>query len=283
MKIKLAGITLALAVAATSQANYKFHFAYGDASLASLNNSSVGTVITPGSNLRIPTAGNNFSVQIWAERLTSTGQDYQPGGTVMVAYDMAPVANSTTSWDSYSSFAHRRIAAAGATASASINNAGTFTDVYDNSFTPQGPGSLGFLSRKFRGAHTGNSSSPRMFGLSAQFKFEAASGNPICYIAPTVGQRFRLFDMQFISNLLDGQSYGFAQGEVGLNLFAFGPVTGEINGGSSSWMGKAPTGTEIGSRLNLLAVPEPSSALAVAVGALALLRRNRRASKEVRS
>ncbi|MBL8049161.1 MAG: PEP-CTERM sorting domain-containing protein [Chthonomonas sp.] len=271
-------LAIGLAVAATSQANYKFHFAYGDASLASLNNSSVGTVITPGSNLRIPTAGNNFSVQIWAERLTSASPAYEAGGSVMVAYDMAPVANSTTLFSTDNSFMHGKIRAAGATAESSINNPGSFDPVYSVSngvYTNAGPGSLGFLSRRFRGCYTGNSSTPRMSGLSAQFKFESAGGNPFCRISAPVGQRFRLFDVQFKSNLQGGQSYGFAQGEVGLNLFAFGPLTGDINGGSSSWMGGDPVGTEIGSRLNLLAVPEPSSALAVAVGALALFRRKR--------
>ncbi|MBL8049162.1 MAG: PEP-CTERM sorting domain-containing protein [Chthonomonas sp.] len=280
---KLTLLAIGIAVAATSQANFKFHFAYGDAALAALNNSTVGTLIASGTNLRVPTAGANFSVQIWAEKISSSTK-VASGASVIVAYDVAPVANSTTSYSSYSSFMHQKIRSQTSDASGSIVNDGTLSRLVDiNTGEERGPGSFSVLSKKFRGAFTGNTISPRMFGLSAQFGLQGADGTPVGFGLPmAMNERVRICDMKFTSNLVAGQSYGFAQGEAGLNLYATTIANG--NGGGCSWMGNYATSAAVGSRLNLTTVvPEPSSALAVAIGALALLRRNRRASKEVRS
>lgn len=264
-----------MSLVGAAQAHWRFTMAYGDANLASINGSSVGTEMAAGSTLMVPQSGNNFTVQVWAEKMSSpSGTDVYAGGSVHIAYDKAPLSNSTTRPETDSAFLHKKLVASTTSASGSMFNYATGLNHYNSAGVLQGQtGYLSPLSRVFRGVFTGDTSSPRKSGLSTQFAISAFG-----FIHPNIGDRIHLFDFRLTSQLAAGQTYGFGADEVGLELFCYGG-TGSPNGGSTCWMAansfSGPTHDEIGMRVNLQAVPEPGSLLALAAGCAVLLRRKR--------
>lgn len=278
LNIKFGSAVVAMSLVGAAQAHWRFTMAYGDANLASINGSSVGTEMAAGSTLKVPTSGNNFTVQVWAEKLSSPIADNSyAGGSVHIAYDLAPFApySNQPTWprvlSSESTFMHKKVTASTASAGGSLSNYATGLTYYRYSGTLLGnDGYLMPLDRVFRSVFTGDTSSPRKSGLSTQFGVNAAG-----VILPNIGERIHLFDFRLTSQLAAGQTYGFGADEVGLELYCYGG-SNRPPGGSSCWMGANATHDEIGMRVNLQAVvPEPGSLLALAGGCAVLLRRKR--------
>lgn len=283
MNWKLNAAFAACLMVTGAQAHFRFTLGYGDAAFAALNNSTVGGQMTDGATIKVPLRGQSFRVQLWAEKiaLQNTGihEDFYLAMSTIVAYDALPTPNAYTSWDLTTAFLHRKVAAKTSTAAGSIVNLATGLDGYEGgfSYTSDGPGSLFALSRRFRGVYTGDSQTPRLAGLSGQFGVSTATSSAGRYARLPLGTRLRLHDIDLTSHMDAGQTYGFAQGEAGLQAFVYSGTTGNPTGGSSSYFlsagGRGPTRNEIGMRVNLQAVPEPGSLGALALGALMLLRR----------
>lgn len=279
MSWKFAAASAAFLVVTSAQAHFKFSLAYGDASFAAMNNSSVGGQMANGSTVKVPLSGQSFRAQVWAEKVALRGsgdwENYYAGASALIAYDMAPWSSSTASTTSASSFLHKKVTALTASPSGSVTNYGAGFDAYNNNFGVTGSGFLRPLDVKFRGGFTNNAVSPRLAGLSPQVAVAGQDQQVGRNMRLMVGDRIRLFDVDLVSQMGLGQTYGFASGEAGLQAYVYSGSTGNPNGGATSFL-DYHTRTERGMRVNLLAVPEPGSGAVLALGAMLLLRRKRR-------
>lgn len=293
MKLNTRTIALAtvLGVAGVANAQFRYFFAYGDADFATLQTKNYAGVSNPAAavGVEIPTNapvkvwkagdGKTFKVSVYAERISGNADDVYAGGSVQALYDTAPVANSTTVLTSESTLVQKKIGFGGTTLNGSFGGWGTRgvfgsdgSAIDDDGDGNQDTAAFSALSRGIRGEFTGNTTSPRRVGLSTQFQMNP-SGK---FFKVAVGEKIKIVDLTFKSNLAAWEVYGDDGAETGLNLFVFSG-TGTANGGSSTFIGGANVANAAGSRLTLQAVPEPGTVTAILAGlaAVALRRRSK--------
>lgn len=114
---------------------------------------------------------------------------------------------------------------------------------------------------------TGSAASERKVGYGIQSTF-LSNGTPVAFRMLT-GDSVRLFDIELQSGMTFG-SYGTQQGETGIDLWTYNGSTQQA--GTMSYVG-GQNSSNVGTRLNVSVVPEPSGILALALGVLAVRRR----------
>ena len=112
-------------------------------------------------------------------------------------------------------------------------------------------------------------------GLGGGLRVPIAGDNLFSYgYRVGVHQPIGFCDVEWANDLAEGETYGFAPGETGLDIHTSDPhAPGD---GVSTWTAPSFGITSIGARYNLVAaVPEPATLLALSAGMLALRRRRK--------
>lgn len=284
MKINTRTLVLAMALGTTAVANaqFRFFFAYGDAQTVGFARnaflggqdptSAIGKEIPAGTNFLVPKAAdtvNTFTVQLWVEKIGGGADDLYFGASNMVAYDRMSSGNAGAL--NPASFLDQQIQASAAAAASNVSSRASFA-AFDNAGNDLGDtGTLG-NSAQFRGTYAAGAASVRPVGIGVQSNFLAAgSGDPAAFKL-AVGSKTRLMNLTLKSNMAPKSIYGDGGSEVGLSYFTNNTSTQAA--GAMSYISAQNAGNT-GARLVLQAVPEPTTALAIAAGLAAMVLRRR--------
>jgi len=275
--VKYVPAILFLSLPFGASASVRFYMAYGSPELASLNSGAVGSEMGQQSSLRVLPA-RKFKVQMWME-ISRSGLTRVSNWSTNVAFDRSRRADGQRG-STLDQHAFRKIAPAYSDLSQCISNYGTFPafTIFGNSedrnmdgiqdtaawepITPQNFDLYGT---------PGSGVTVRPVGLGASMSGVNQDVREIASAFLPSG-RYRLWDYEFTNAMMPGETYGYRTGETGLSITT--PVTIQAaRENASTWFANFENISFTGSRYNILAVPEPSSLLALGASLLLLRKR----------
>jgi hypothetical protein len=274
----LAFVAAATLTSVSHADTYRYFFGYGDANLAALNGAAVGDAVPNNRNLIVPTSASpvtSYTLQVWVEKLTGSSNTLQSGTSTHISFDRGVAAN--IGQVSASTFQHKKVKPFGANANAAVSNRASFA-AYTNTGAALGMnGTLGNNSQ-YRGEYqAGQAATLRMTGYGIQSMFLAADGQP-AHFKLSLGSKYRLMDVSFVSGLVGGEVYGDNGDETGIVATTSDASSSETSAGARSYVASVGTSYNgnTGQRLIVQGVPEPGSLLALAAGLLVVLRSKRK-------
>jgi hypothetical protein len=253
----------------------RFYFAAGDQETARLNGVSVGVELSE-SNLKVANSAR-FKVQLWMELSNIMSVTPVSGFQTNIAFDRS-FRGEAENWDYLDEHAFRKLAPVHIDRNENFSNFQEFDSYWFDGVTPRDDDNDGVQDRAmWRTLNTaslygtsGDGLSVRPVGLGVTIDSDNLSSDlPGC--AQMTNGRYRLWDYEFINFMAPGETYGYGEGETGLWIFTHPVPRGNSNTRFSSF----ESVTFSGGRYNILAVPEPSSSLALGLGLVYLRRRKR--------
>jgi hypothetical protein len=284
MKINTRTLVLAMALGTTAVANaqFRFFFAYGDAQTVGFAQNAflggqdptaaIGKEIPSGTNFKVPKAAdtvNTFTVQLWVEKIGGNADTLYAGASNMVAFDTATAGNAGAV--PIANFVDKKIVPSNATANSNVSNRASF-GAFDNTGADLSESAVLGANSQFRGSWSSSTTATmRPVGIGIQSTFLDSNGSP-AFFKLGVGSKTRLMNLTLRSALNPNEIYGDNGTEAGLQYFVGGTATQAA--GAMSYIGSQIAGNT-GTRLTLQAVPEPTTALAIAAGLAAMVLRRR--------
>jgi len=272
--LKQVATTALLLASLSANASVRFYMAYGSPELAALNSGAVGSEISQQSPLRV-LPGHKFKVQMWMEN-TQPGLTRATYWSTNVAFDRSLRADSEE-WDFLDQHAFRKIRPAYSDYSDCVSNYANFPafTFFGNPIDLNSDGVQDTAAWEPINDETfsiygtqGPGVTVRPVGLGATMQGVNQDVRELASAFLPAG-RHRLWDYEFTNAMAPGETYGFGQGETGLTI-----TTGVSNGtNGATWFPNSQNISFSGGRYNILAVPEPSSLLALGAGLLLLRKR----------
>jgi len=296
-------------VASNASAALRFFYGYGDAVTVNYQThnwngvvanaaAAVGSEVPSGAMIRVPKTGDNvaISLQVWVE---NTGSDVYVNGVSVFNAFSSGAASSATIWRSNSAAgaigtaadtaAYTTALTVGGTNPGHITasntggsynnwNTGIGSRQWDGSSWVDNGSAAGFTAVR-NGAIQGSNAtavSP-LTGRYVGFAQDAGFNVLGEYAYLGAGTKTRLFDIKLKagSSLTNFDVQGDAANEVGLQLLADGttPSSGSFFLGAKDGNFGDAALTYQGGKYSVIATPEPGTIGALAIGALAVLRR----------